>query len=152
MSILGLIEIGALVRGFAPLRAPGAMAAVLFWTVPLWLAPFVTMHLLLRGVGLDLPFVAAVFATSVIGLGVAAPSSPGQIGLFEGAGLVGLSVFTADAERSLAAVFLFHALNYAITCVAGLVSLARTGLTYGRVVASVSTPSGAGRPDGELVP
>jgi hypothetical protein len=135
-------RVSAVVRGFAPLRAPGAMLAVMLWTVPLWAAPFVTFHLLLRGVGLELPFVAAVFAVCVIGLGVAAPSSPGQVGLFEGAGLVGLSAFTGDYERSVAAVLLFHALNYGITCVAGLVSLARTGLTYSRVVSAVAPASG----------
>jgi len=144
-------RIAAIVRGFAPLREPRAMGVVVLWTIPLWMAPFTALFLLTRGVGLDLPFYAAVFATCVIGLGVAAPSSPGQVGLFEGAGLVGLSVFTPDAARALAAVFLFHALNYIITCALGLVSLARTGLTYRRVVAAVTAPPAAGRPDVEPV-
>jgi glycosyltransferase 2 family protein len=130
-------RVAGVVRGFAPLRAPGTMLVVALWTLPTWAAPFVTFHLLLRGVGLDLPFLAAVFAVCVIGLGVAAPSSPGQVGLFEGAGLVGLSAFTGDYERSVAAVLLFHALNYGVTSVAGLVSLARTGLTYGRIMSVV---------------
>jgi uncharacterized protein (TIRG00374 family) len=138
-------RIAGVVRGFAPLRAPGTMLVAVLWTLPTWGAPFVTFHVILRGVGLDLPFVAAAFSVAVIGLGVAAPSSPGQVGLFEAAGLVGLSAFTGDYERSVAAVLLFHALNYGVTSVAGLISLARTGLTYSRIMSVVSTETPAPR-------
>ena len=151
-SATWLGRLAALIRGFAPLRVPRVMIPVVLWTVPLWSAPFLTFHLLLRSVGLELPLVASVFAVCVIGLGVAAPSSPGQVGLFEGAGLIGLSAFTGDVERSVATVLLFHAYNYAITSVFGVASLARTGLSYRKVVASVTLPAADGGPAEAIVP
>ncbi len=69
----------------------------------------------------------AVFCLAVSSLGVALPSSPGNIGVFEGAVVGALAVFKLDTGTALAYAFTMHFWNYAITGLIGSIGLARDG-------------------------
>jgi uncharacterized protein (TIRG00374 family) len=69
----------------------------------------------------------AIFCLAVSSLGVALPSSPGGIGVFEGAVVGALAVFNLDSGTALAYAFTLHFWNYLITGLLGSYALAREG-------------------------
>ena len=71
----------------------------------------------------------AVFVLGCLALGVAAPSSPGAVGVFEAALVGGLTVF--DVEPSTAAAFALttHVIGYLLTGLLGGYALSRDGET-----------------------
>ena len=68
-----------------------------------------------------------IFCLAVSSLGVALPSSPGGLGVFEGAVVGALAVFKLDSGTALAYAFAMHFWNYAITGALGSYALARDG-------------------------
>jgi uncharacterized protein (TIRG00374 family) len=69
----------------------------------------------------------AIFCLAVSSLGVALPSSPGGLGVFEGAVVGALAVFNLDSSNALAYAFTMHFWNYLITGLLGSYALARDG-------------------------
>jgi uncharacterized protein (TIRG00374 family) len=69
----------------------------------------------------------AIFCLAVSALGLALPSSPGGIGVFEGAVMGALAVFKLDPGNALAYAFTLHFWNYAINGLLGSYALARDG-------------------------
>jgi uncharacterized protein (TIRG00374 family) len=69
----------------------------------------------------------AIFCLAVSSLGVALPSSPGGLGVFEGAVVGALAVFKLDAGTALAYAFTMHFWNYLTTGLFGSYALAREG-------------------------
>jgi uncharacterized protein (TIRG00374 family) len=68
-----------------------------------------------------------VFVMAVSSLGMALPSSPGAVGVFEGAVVGALVVFNLDPAKALAYAFTLHFWNYVITGILGAYALSRDG-------------------------
>jgi len=79
------------------------------------------------GLKLTMGQTLAVFILSA--LGMAMPSSPGAVGVFEAAIIFGLGLFKVDKELALAIGLLIHMMQYIPTTVTGLLVLAKSGLT-----------------------
>ena len=71
----------------------------------------------------------AAFSLGVMTMGVAVPSSPGSVGVFELSLVAALSVFGLDPSISLAAALTAHLSNYVLTGLIGSYALAKDGLT-----------------------
>jgi glycosyltransferase 2 family protein len=69
----------------------------------------------------------AAFALAVSAMGLALPSSPGGLGVFEGAVVGGLAAFGLDPSRALAYAITLHAWNYALTGALGTYALIAEG-------------------------
>lgn len=74
-------------------------------------------------------FLWSSFSLGISALGIAAPSSPGAIGVYELTHLAALSVFNVNLSDALAFALTAHLLNYLITGVIGAIALARDGET-----------------------
>jgi hypothetical protein len=89
----------------------------------------------------------AIFCLAVSSLSIALPSSPGGLGVFEGAIVGALAVFKLDSGTALAYAFTMHFWNYLTTGLLGSYALARDGESilhlYDRVrnIRKVETPS-----------
>jgi hypothetical protein len=79
------------------------------------------------GIKLTMGQTLAVFILSA--LGMAMPSSPGAVGVFEAAVIFGLGLFKVDKELALAIGLLIHMMQFIPTTVAGLLVLAKSGLS-----------------------
>lgn len=71
----------------------------------------------------------AIFALGVLALGIAAPSSPGAIGVQELAMVAALAAFKLDASVALAAALTAHLTNYLVTGILGSYALFKDGET-----------------------
>lgn len=79
------------------------------------------------GLQLTMGQILAVFILSA--LGMAMPSSPGSVGVFEAAVIFGLGLFKVDKELALAIGLVIHMMQYIPTTVSGLMVLAKSGLS-----------------------
>jgi len=101
-----------------------------FYTALVWALYAIPTFLTISWVaGLDLSMgqMLAVFILSA--LGMAMPSSPGSVGVFEAAVIFGLGLFRVDKELALAIGLVIHMMQYIPTTVSGLMVLARSGLS-----------------------
>ncbi|WP_027185165.1 lysylphosphatidylglycerol synthase transmembrane domain-containing protein [Desulfovibrio inopinatus] len=72
-----------------------------------------------------------VFVISAVGM--ATPSSPGSVGVFEAAVTFSLGLFGIDKEQALAAGLVLHMIQYIPVTVLGIAVLARSGLNLQRI-------------------
>ena len=85
-------------------------------------------YVLLRAFFPEPSLLWAAFTLSVMALGIAAPSSPGAIGVLELSIIGALSAFQLDPSMALAAALMAHLSNYIVTGLIGAFALARDGL------------------------
>jgi uncharacterized protein (TIRG00374 family) len=74
---------------------------------------------------------AAVFVIS--SLGMAMPSSPGALGVFEAAVVFSLGLFGVDRAQALTAGLVLHMVQYIPVTVAGLIIFAKSGLNLRKI-------------------
>lgn len=95
------------------------------WLVLSWLLAVLFFWLVLRAFIPEAPLSWAAFSIGVLAFGIALPSSPGAIGVYEAALVGALALCGVDSARSLAFAVTSHALSFTITSVCGLVALVR---------------------------
>lgn len=102
-----------------------------FYTALVWLLYAIPTLLIISwvaGLKLTMGQILAVFILS--SLGMAMPSTPGSVGVFEAAIVFGLNgLFHVDKELALAIGLLIHMMQYIPTTALGLVVLAKSGLS-----------------------
>jgi hypothetical protein len=97
------------------------------WEVLNWLVAVLQYYLFLRAFFPSPSFVWVLFALGVGALGIAAPSSPGAIGVFEAALAGALLAMGVDASSAVAFALAVHLTSYAITGLIGAYGLYKDG-------------------------
>lgn len=120
-------------EGLGVLRHPRRFLEVTWWALLLWLTMALSFWIMFLAFDIRVPFSAACFVLGLVVIGVAAPSTPGFFGLFEAAGLVGLTVYSVENSRALAWALTFHVLSLVPITVIGLYYLARSGMRLGEL-------------------
>ena len=91
-------RLAAALDGLGALRNRRAAVAVWGWTLAVWLVSALTNLLLLAAFGLEPSPRVALFLLVVLQAGVAVPSAPGKIGVFQFLCVLALSVFDVPAS------------------------------------------------------
>jgi hypothetical protein len=91
----------------------------------------------------------AGFVQTVMALGVALPSSPAYVGVYEGAVIAGLSVFGVAAANALAYALISHAMNILTTGIFGAIGLVREGTNIGDVYRDLRSNFSSNKPKEE---
>jgi glycosyltransferase 2 family protein len=112
------------VRGAASLRDPRLAAVALLLTTISWIPLALSTWVLMIGFHLGLPPLAGFLVTIAIGLSLIIPSSPGAVGVFEAAALVGLKAYGITKADALSYAIVLHAVNFFPYVAAGVVVLA----------------------------
>jgi len=131
-----------LVAGLAVLKSPTRFAAVVAWSLALWLVNAAAFVLCFRAFGMPVPAEGALLLQGLIGFGVAFPSAPGFWGVFEGATRLTLQFYGIGANLALAYAFAFHITSFIPITLLGLEALSRAHLRLGdlRGAAAASEP------------
>jgi uncharacterized protein (TIRG00374 family) len=82
------------------------------WSLVILLLAASTNYVTFLAVGLDLPFMAAVFLLLVLQMGVAVPSLPGRLGIMQYLCVLSLSLFSVDKSLALSYGLLLYLLVY----------------------------------------
>ncbi len=107
-------------QGLAALRTPNAALSVAGWSVLIWGLSMVTNGLVGYALGLPGTIVMWGFVLVVLQVGVAVPSSPARIGVFELLAMLALSPFGVPEDVALAYAVLLHVLVMGPIIVGGL--------------------------------
>jgi uncharacterized membrane protein YbhN (UPF0104 family) len=111
---------GELAHGLGVLRDRRAFAAATAALVGAWLIDLAMIELVLRAVGLSLPFGGSLIVLFTLNIAIALPSTPGQLGALELGALVGLRLLGAPEAESLAFALLYHVLQLVPVVAIGL--------------------------------
>lgn len=103
-------------------------------SIAVWLPIIFAYKMSLRAVGLDLTWGMVAFVVCAAALGIAAPSSPGGVGVFQAAVIAALQVLGQSKAESASFAFAYHATNYLVLTILGIIGLARTGSTFRSVI------------------
>jgi len=117
-------------EGLAALRSPSRLAAVIGWSVILWTVNAASFWALLPAFGLQADFGAALVVQGTVVFGVAVPSSPGYVGVFEAAIVLALALYGVPQDQALAYALTYHAATFLPIILLGAFSLARTSLGW----------------------
>ena len=117
----------AFFNGISVLTNPSVFIQAVFWMVADWLLAILQYYVLLLAFFPQGKFLWAAFALGVAALGIAAPSSPGAVGVLELSIVGALAVFGLDSSTALAFALTGHLFNYANNGLIGAYALAKDG-------------------------
>lgn len=122
---------GAFVDGLSALQDVRRAATAAFWSGMAWVTVGLAAWALLFCFfpAQQATFDKAFFVLVITALGIAVPSLPGGFGIFEAAVVFALSVFKVENDLAFSYALVFHAVNYILLCLLGLVALAQEGET-----------------------
>lgn len=120
-------------EGLSALKDGRRFALVLFWMVLTWLFNVAWYFVLMRAFFPMAQWLWGFFSIGVSSLGVALPSSPGYIGVFEGVLVGALSFFNADPTISLAYAVVGHLTYFVITGIIGIIGFWQQGESLGGI-------------------
>jgi uncharacterized protein (TIRG00374 family) len=110
---------------------------LIFLSITVWAPILFAYQMALTAVYIQTTWIMTAFVVCTAAFSVAAPSSPGQVGVFHAAVTFALVQVLKQPEGASASfAFLYHALNMVLMIILGLIGLFRTGSTFSHVVAS----------------
>lgn len=139
-----LVVLQGFLLGFEALRRPGSFAVVLFWSFAVWLVTAASYWVGFQAFDLDLPWSAAFMIQGVVALGIAVPSSPGFVGVFEAAARVALALYGLQEGGAVPFALAYHLATFLPITMLGLLSLAQAGLQVGELRARAVTSDDSG--------
>lgn len=132
-----------MIEGLAALRSPGRFAAVIGWSLVLWLVNAAAFALCFRAFHLPVPAEGALLLQGLIGFGVAIPAAPGFWGVFEYCTRLTLQFYGIGATLALAYAFTFHIAGFIPITLLGLDALSRAHLHLGDLRRATPPPEPA---------
>lgn len=134
---LGGKTLPAFFDGLEVLNNAKRFIAAVGWMAFNWLVAIVQYNLYVAAFFPQSEWLWGAFGLGVVALGVAAPSSPGSVGVLELAMVGGLSIFGADPSTALGCAITIHFFQYLSTGLLGAYGLSQDGETLGSLYRSV---------------
>jgi glycosyltransferase 2 family protein len=125
----GGARIHSFLEGLSVLTEGGYFIRAVALLVLDWFIAIFQYYLILRAFFPNAEFLWAAFALGVAAVGIAAPSSPGAVGVMEAALVGALSLFGLDPSVSLAFAITVHIIQILVTGLLGSYALSKDGET-----------------------
>jgi glycosyltransferase 2 family protein len=125
--------IGHLIDGFAVLRGRRGLF-LLALSLFTWFGVVAEAWTAGMAVGLTGPLTAIALSVVVVSLGMVVPSSPGYVGVFHYLVIVALTPFDVPRDLALSYALVWHATNYLVLSLSGLIALWAHGTSLGQVL------------------
>lgn len=132
------------VDGLEALRQPGRLAVLVMISVGIWVLSATTNYIVFLALHMEASWIQAFFLAVVLQAGVAIPSSPGKIGVFQVLCRWALGIFGVSASLGLAygvALYVAAPLTIMLT---GAIALAFEGWRAGRIPADLGSSLSTG--------
>jgi hypothetical protein len=121
------------VEGMAALKDGRRFLFAALWSGAAWTCAGFSAWLMLRAFEPLATLAMGFFVLVVVGLGIAVPSAPGSLGVWQAAAVAALTAFKIDNSRALSFALVNHLANYGLTSVLGLLALLQEGETLGHL-------------------
>jgi glycosyltransferase 2 family protein len=116
-------------QGLQVLTDPRRFLAAVFWMALNWGLGVVQYYLFIRAFVPEATLLMGALTLAVTSLGIAAPSSPGALGVLELSIIAGLAVFRVDHSTALAVALIVRLSSYLLSGVLGSYALSQEGDT-----------------------
>jgi uncharacterized membrane protein YbhN (UPF0104 family) len=123
-------RLGAFLDGLSILTDLRRFGRALLWMVLNWGMALLMYYLLLLAFFPQAQPLWAAFTLGAASLGIAAPSSPGAIGVFEAVIIAALAIFDPNHSAAAAFAFFAHLFNYLFSGIFGVYAFSREGETF----------------------
>lgn len=120
-------QIDALLDGLSALTSLRSFAIALFWVVLSWGLWQLIYYVMLVAIAPGAPFWWAIFMDAVLALGMAIPSAPAGLGVYEASVVAALTLLGISSSAALAYAIVMHFLQFATTAIFGFWGLAMEG-------------------------
>lgn len=130
-------------EGLTALKQPSRFLRIAFWMTLTWFFNVAWYYTLLRAFLPQAEWLWAFFSIAAASMGVAVPSSPAYIGVFEAAILLALAPFGVEASVALAYALVAHVLYFVITAVLGIIGFLQQGQSLGSIYSQLLNRSAA---------
>jgi uncharacterized membrane protein YbhN (UPF0104 family) len=125
-----------LLSGLDVLRSPRRFAAVMVWSLVVWLAGASSFWFAFQAFSVDTPWSAALLLQSLLAFGVAIQFSPGFFGQWEALSRLTLSLYGVSAGKAVSFAIGFHLGGFVPITLLGMWSLSRAHLHLADLSAS----------------
>jgi len=136
-KILPRIEL--VIDGFLILTNWRQFISVLFWIIISWLLWTFILFYGINTIHGGNKFWWAIFTQGVLALGIALPSAPAGLGVFEGTMVAALSVFNINKEESLGIAVVIHCIQIIITTVIGFIAVMKQGESISDILKKIQS-------------
>lgn len=124
-QILPRLEL--ILSGLGILRNPVRFLMSLGLILASWFFGLLEIHVLAIGIGIEPAWWWTGFVLGIVSLGIAVPSAPASLGVYEASMVGGFLLLGVPGEQALAVAFTAHLIHILITGVIGGFALARDG-------------------------
>lgn len=125
----GAEKIDLFLRGLAVLRKPKRFLLVFGWIVVTWVLSLTWNGIVLTSFYPNPSLLELGFIVGLAAVGVAAPSTPGNLGVYEAAIWSAFLALSADPAKGLAFALATHGIYILVVILLGVVGLLRTGIS-----------------------
>jgi len=120
----------SLVDGLQVMLEPKRFLSFIGMMILTWLTYWVSYFIIIRQFVPDAPFWWALLVDGVVALGIAIPSAPGSLGVWEASFVGSLAVVGVAQSQALTGAILLHLINYLNSGIFGLIGLIRYGRSF----------------------
>jgi uncharacterized protein (TIRG00374 family) len=138
-----LPRLDSIIDGFSIMTDLKQFLASVFWIILTWFMWLLLYYVMMLPLAPQVQFWWAAFTDGLIAMGIALPSAPGGIGIYEAAIVGALSILGIDASTALAYALMMHVLQYSITGIFGLIGITRAGSTLSALFSEIRVQKAA---------
>jgi uncharacterized protein (TIRG00374 family) len=128
-------QISKLLDGLSSLTNPKQFLISFFWIGVTWVLWILIYNIMMWQILPDAPIWSGAFIGSILALGVAIPSAPAAIGVYEASMVAAVVILGGDESSALAIALIMHVLQFLSSGIFGLWGLAREGQSLSSIYA-----------------
>jgi hypothetical protein len=125
-KIVAIIE--GITHGLSAMRSPARITGVIFWSLAIWLLSAFSFWVMFKAFNIPVNFAGALLMQGLIMFGIAVPSTPGYLGVFEAPIIAVLGLYGVDPSLAATYAFTYHATTFLPITLLGAWSVLRTNL------------------------
>lgn len=141
-------KIRNLIEGFSTIRKPSQFLLSLFWIAVCWTAWSVIYYYAMIQVVPGSPLWTGAFIAAVLALGVAIPSAPAALGVFEAAFTGAVVLIGGSASTGFAYALILHLIQFVLVAILGIWGLYRDGTNLSAFIREVMKKASQPKPIG----
>ncbi|HCS40592.1 MAG TPA: hypothetical protein DIW44_13535 [Anaerolineaceae bacterium] len=131
-----LPRIESIIEGFSLLAKPSQFLLCLFLVGVNWVV-WTSIHCLaIEAIIPGAPIWWGAFVSGVMALGVAIPSAPSALGVYEASYVAAIAILGGQTGMALAYAIVLHLINFALAAIFGIWGLIREGLGFSKILST----------------
>ncbi len=127
-------QIDNLLAGLHTLTSLRSGAKLIILSILPWIPVLLAYQSTLWAANISPTLLQTGFIVCATALSIAAPSSPGQVGVFHAAATVSATALGFSESDAVIFAFLYHAINFSLTVLLGIIALSQTQSSFANVL------------------